>query len=342
MKPFVQVENVSKNFYKKSEVFAALSNISFNVEKGEIFGIMGQSGAGKSTLLKCLSSLEKPTSGQIKIAGEELTTLQGQRLRLFRKRMGMIFQHFNLLSSRTVGENIAFPLQLNEGKAEEVQKKVDDLLFLVGLSHKKDAYPSLLSGGEKQRVGIARALALAPEVLFCDEATSALDPNMTKEILHLLKDLNQTLGLTIILITHQMEVIKQICNKVAVIDKGEIVEMGTVSDIFSEPKHPTTKHFLQNSVHELPSTLFKNAGPNKQFLRLYFKGESAKEPIITQLIRSYEVSVNILLGWLDSLQDTTIGSLTVEISGDEVNRKQALSFLQKSGVRYEVLTHDIR
>lgn len=337
MPPFVHVERVSKNFYKKSEVFTALNNISFDVEKGEIFGIMGQSGAGKSTLLRCLSTLEEPSSGRIWIGSDEITTLKKRPLRIFRKRVGMIFQHFNLLSSRTVAENIAFPLELAAVSPAEMQKRVENLLYLVGLSHKKDSYPERLSGGEKQRVGIARALALQPEVLFCDEATSALDPKMTQEILQLLKELNRSLGLTIILITHQMEVIKQVCHKVAVIDKGEIVEIGKVSDVFSQPKHPTTKHFLQNSIHELPVEIFKKNGQNKHFLRLYFRGDSAKEPIITQLIRSFDISVNILLGWIDALQDTTIGTLTVEISGTEDNRKKALQFLQESGVRYEVL-----
>jgi len=337
MQPFVHIEKLSKNFYKKTEVFSALKDINFDVAKGEIFGIMGQSGAGKSTLLRCLSSLEKPSSGKIWIGSDEITSLKDHPLRLFRKRVGMIFQHFNLLASRTVYENIAFPLQLSDVPPEEIKKRVDELLYLVGLSHKKDSYPSRLSGGEKQRVGIARALALHPEVLFCDEATSALDPKMTKEILQLLKELNQTLGLTIILITHQMEVIKQICHKVAVIDKGEIVEIGPVSDVFSQPIHPTTKHFLQNSIHELPAEIFKKHGNDKHFLRLYFRGTSAKEPIITQLIKKFDISVNILFGWIDALPDTTIGTLTVELDGTEENRKKALVFLEESGVRYEVI-----
>lgn len=341
MKPFVEASHLSKNFYKKNELFSALSDISFSVQRGEVFGIMGQSGAGKSTLLRCLASLDRPSSGTIHIGAQEISSLSGNAIRLYRKKVGMIFQHFNLLSSKTVAENIALPMQLEGRSKEEIEKKVDDLLFLVGLTHRKEAFPSRLSGGEKQRVGIARALSLSPEILFCDEATSALDPKMTKEILQLLKELNKKLNLTIILITHQMEVIKMICHTVAVIDKGQIVEMGAVSEVFSNPKHPTTKHFLQNAIHELPEDVLKKMPSNKHILRLYFKGESAKEPIITQLIKNCDVSINILLGWIDALQDTTIGTLTIEISGHETNRNKALSLLQEYGIRYEVLSYEV-
>jgi D-methionine transport system ATP-binding protein len=342
MQPFVLVQNVSKNFYKKSKQFTALSNICFDVHKGEIFGIMGQSGAGKSTLLRCLATLDIPSSGKIAIGNHEINSLDAHALRRFRKKIGMIFQHFNLLQSKTVFDNIALPMALEGIDKDTIQKKVTDLLHLVGLTHKKDAYPSLLSGGEKQRVGIARALTLDPEILFCDEATSALDPKMTKEILQILSDLNKKLNLTIILITHQMEVIKKICHRAAVLDKGEVVEIASVSTLFSHPEHVVTKYFLQNSIHELPQEMLKQNNKNKLFLRLYFKGDSAKQPIITQLIKGFDVTVNILLGWIDSLQDTVVGTLTVELDGTEENKQKAISFLQNNNVRYEVLTHELR
>ena len=342
MQPFLIAEQVSKYFYKNKEIYTSLHQVSFEVNKGEIFGIIGQSGAGKSTLMRCLATLDSPSAGKIYIAGQELGALKKQALRSFRKKVGMIFQHFNLLSSRTVEGNVAFPMELSGMTPDAIRSKVEDLLHLVGLYHKKDSYPSQLSGGEKQRVGIARALALEPEILFCDEATSALDSRMTKEILSLLKELNQRLGLTIILITHQIEVIKQICHKVAVLEHGEIVDMGSVSDLFTQPKHPITKQLLQNSPHEIPTDILKKAGHNALFIRLTFRGETAKTPIITQMIRNFDISVNILLGWIDTLQDTTIGSLTVELSGLKKNRDGALAFLEENGIQFEVLDHDIR
>lgn len=334
MNAFITVNSLTKVYPPHPP---ALKNISLSIDKGTIFGIMGQSGAGKSTLLRCLSTLEKPTAGSLVINNQDITSFNKSDLRQFRRSIGMIFQHFHLLSGRTVADNIAFPMEIAGLAQEERIKRVEELLHLVRLIHKKDAYPSTLSGGEKQRVGIARALAMRPEILFCDEATSALDPKTTKEILHLLKELNQKLGLTIVLITHQMEVIKQICHQVAVLDKGELIEQGAVSDVFSEPKHTMTKTFLQNSIHELPLDLLKKGGGDALLLRLYFKGSAAKQPIITNLIRTFDVTVNILLGWLDAVQDTTIGVLTIELIGSEANRKHALTYLSTNHVRYEVI-----
>lgn len=342
MQPFIRVCDVYKNFSKNGALFYGLKEVSLQIDKGEIFGIIGQSGAGKSTLLRCMSSLEKPTSGKIWFGEEEITSFNTAALRSFRKKIGMIFQHFHLLSSRTVAQNIALPMELASIDKEEIEKKVDELLFLVGLTEKKDAYPAVLSGGEKQRVGIARALALGPQVLFCDEATSALDPKMTKEILELLKELNKKLSLTIVLITHQMEVIKQICHKVAVIDKGQIVEMANVSTLFSEPKHPITKHMLLSGTHLLPDEVIKKGGPDKDFLRLYFKGSSAKEPIISKMLKSCDVSVNILLGWIDAVEDTTVGTLTVEVAGSAESRRRALQFLKDNDIRFEVLNNELK
>jgi D-methionine transport system ATP-binding protein len=341
MQPIIRVLNVSRSFSKNGETFYGLKEVSFEVKKGEIFGIIGQSGAGKSTLLRCMSSLEKPSSGKIWFEDLELSSLTKHQVRSLRKKIGMIFQHFHLLSSRTVAQNIALPMELASMKEELIEKKVDELLFLVGLTEKKHAYPANLSGGEKQRVGIARALALDPEVLFCDEATSALDPKMTKEILHLLKELSKKLSLTIVLITHQMEVIKQICNKVAVIDKGQIVEMEHVATLFSEPKHPITKHLLLSGAHQLPEEILKKGAESKDFLRLYFKGSSAKEPIISRMLRLCDVTVNILLGWIDSVEDTSVGTLTVEIAGTAESRRRALVFLKENDVRFEVLNNEL-
>jgi D-methionine transport system ATP-binding protein len=245
MTPIIQVRALSKRYVHGRKTIHALDTLSLNVEKGEIYGIIGLSGAGKSTLIRCLSRLIIPSSGEVLFHGQDIAHMGKRALRTFRKKVGMIFQHFNLLSARTVAGNISYPLEIAHIPKEEREKRVDELLELVGLEEKREAYPSQLSGGEKQRVGIARALANHPEVLLCDEATSALDPKTTREILHLLKTINRDLGVTIVLITHQMGVIKQICTKVAVIEKGCIVEEGVVSEVFAHPKHPITTHFIQ-------------------------------------------------------------------------------------------------
>lgn len=335
MTSYISVKHLSKKFSQKGKPVVAIEDISFELEQGEVFGIIGQSGAGKSTLLRCLSSLEKPTSGEISIAGQDICSLEKVQLRAFRTSIGMIFQHFNLLSSRSVFANVELPLEMHHVPVAERQKRVDELLQIVGLTSKRDSYPSCLSGGEKQRVGIARALANNPKVLFCDEATSALDPKTTKEILSLLKRLNKDLGITILLITHEMDVVKQICHKVIVLDKGSIIERGSVAEIFSSPVHPLTKDFIQRSAHEIPLPFFKEK--NAKLLKLYFKGSAAQEPIITSLIKKYAIEVNILAGWIDTVQNTTIGSLTVEIRGSEDNQVHALFFLKEHGIAFEEL-----
>ncbi len=327
--PLIEVKHLSKRFGKTW----ALSDIDLAIEPGAIFGIIGLSGAGKSTLIRCLSSLEKPTSGQIWIRGQEIGKMQGKALRELRHRLGMIFQHFNLLTSRTAFGNIAYPLEITG--ALHLEKRVLELLDLVGLAHKKDSYPSQLSGGEKQRIGIARALAGHPDVLFCDEATSSLDPKTTREILALLKQLNQKLGLTIVLITHEMEVIKQICHQVAVLEQGKIVERGPVSQVFTDPQHATTKQFLQNTTHEIPAHFFKERSPQRRLLRLCFKGSGADQPLISQMIKRFDVDANILLGWIDSLQTVTVGNLIIELMGKRENMEQALHFLKEHRVHYE-------
>lgn len=336
----IVVQNISKCFTHAGKMMRALDDVSLSVEKGDVFGIIGLSGAGKSTLIRALAGLVTPTSGTIVFDGDDLARMDKYDLRAFRKKIGMIFQHFNLLSSRTVAGNIAYPLELAGVSDEDQDRRIDELLDLVGLKEKKESYPSQLSGGEKQRVAIARALATSPEVMFCDEATSALDPVTTKEILALLKKINKTLGVTIVLITHEMDVIKQICNKVAVIEKGKIVEQGFVFQVFADPQHAITKSFLQNTSHELPAHLLKNPSENRKLLRLTFKGKSANEPVISEIIRQFHVDVNILQGWIDNLQDTLVGTLILEIIGDPQNIAKALSYLEQKSAHYEVFEHE--
>ena len=335
MSPIIEIEKVSKQF----KAHTALNAVNLVINSGDIYGIIGLSGAGKSTLIRLLAGLEKPTSGTIHIEGENISELDRKSLRSFRKNIGMIFQHFNLLSSRTVKENIAYPLEILGMEKTAQDARIDELLRLVNLTAKKDAYPSQLSGGEKQRVGIARALATKPKILLCDEATSALDPKTTKEILELLKSIHKQGCLTIVLITHEMEVIKRLCNKVAVLDRGTIVEKGFVAEIFADPKQLITKEFLNSTTHELPEEFFKLLSPNRKLLQLIFKGKEAKEPIISHMMKNHHVEVNILQGWIDNLQTVTIGTLIIELIGDQNNIQSALFYLKERGVHYEVLEH---
>ncbi|NGX45440.1 MAG: Methionine import ATP-binding protein MetN [Chlamydiae bacterium] len=327
----LQVKSISKSY----KGHPALRSVSLSVEKGDIFGIVGLSGAGKSTLIRTLATLVRPTSGEVVFHGENIVAFRSEQLRQYRKKMGMIFQHFNLLNSRSVGANVAYPLEIANMSKAEMEKRVVELLGLVGLEDKREAFPLALSGGQKQRVGIARALATSPELLLCDEATSALDPKTTKEILALLKKVNQELGVTIVLISHEMEVIKEICNKVAVLDKGEIVEQGLVSEIFAEPKHPMTKHFIRNVSHEIPTEFYSRISPKCKLLILRFKGDTAGEAIITQVIKQFDVEINILRGWIDQLQTAIIGTLIVEVSGGEKAISEALHYFEEKKVKVE-------
>ncbi len=329
-----------KNISKKYKDHFALCDVSLAVEKNDVYGIIGMSGAGKSTLIRCLARLITPDAGQILFHDKDIAHLEGAPLRDFRKKIGMIFQHFNLLTSCTVADNIGYPLEISNIPALEKEKRIDELLALVGLTAKKHAYPSQLSGGEKQRVGIARALANQPDVILCDEATSALDPKTTREILSLLRNINTTLGVTIILITHEMDVIKQICNKVAVLEKGQIVEEGSVSQVFSDPRHSITKNFVQNVTHDIPAEFFEASSPNRKLLRLKFTGATTKEPIISSLVRKFNVDANILLGWIDRLQNNTIGTLIIELKGPPEGIEQALPYLEENSVHYEVIENE--
>lgn len=326
----IKVENLSKRFQGAH----ALKGINLVVQKGEIFGIIGMSGAGKSTLIRCLACLEKPTEGEIFLEDEKISALSAGQLRQARKNMGMIFQHFNLFASRTALENCVYPLEILRVPAHERMEKGKELLDLVGLKGKEGCYPLQLSGGERQRVAIARAIAGKPAVLLCDEATSSLDPRSTHAILDLLAQLNQKLGLTIVLITHEMEVIKQICSRLAVLEHGEIVEQGSTADLFATPRHPTTKRFLQSVTHSIPEHMLPRK-EGQELLRLTFTGKSAKEPIISRLIREHGVEVNILFGGIDVLKMDTIGNLVVALAGELRERERARQFLENAGVHWE-------
>lgn len=325
----IVIKDLCKDFNAQDQTVSAVSNVSLNVDKGDIFGIIGLSGAGKSTLVRCINRLEEPSSGHIYIDGEEITGASEDKLREMRKKTGMIFQHFHLLNMRTVEENIAFPLEISDISNKE--ERITELLKLVELEDKRHSYPSQLSGGQKQRVGIARALANNPSVLLCDEATSALDPKTTQSILQLLKKINKELGLTIIMITHQMEVIKEICNKVAVMDKGSVIEQGTLTDIFANSKHPITSQFVSSVPHDLPKFLLTQ-NPDNVLTRISYQSERVGKPLLSKAIRKFDIDANILLGGIDNLDKNIIGNLIVEFSGDVDKIQAAINYLEENKV----------
>ena len=337
----IELKNVYKTYDNKTN---ALNDINIKINEGEIFGIIGQSGAGKSTLIRCINMLETPTSGEVIINGKDITKLSEKELRNERKKIGMIFQHFNLLSNRTVYKNIAFPLELSNTPKEEQENRINSMLELVGLTNHKNKYPSQLSGGQKQRVGIARALITQPSILLSDEATSALDPETVKSILDLLKEINKKLGITIILITHQMEVIKKIANHVAVIENGKIIEEGSVINLFSDPKTETLKKFIGSTSLNLPedSEFYsmiktKHAAGDKMVLSLSFKGAVTNEPIIEHLIRFYNLNVSILYANIDYIQETPFGTLIILLDGAENNVENSFKYLKTLPIESEVL-----
>ena len=336
----IKLENITKTYDGKAQVHA-LKGVNLTIEDGEIFGIIGKSGAGKSTLVRCINMLERPTSGNVIIDETNMTDAQ---LRAERKHIGMIFQHFNLLSSRTVFDNIAFPLELIGASKEAIQKKVADLLELVGLTDRQFNYPAQLSGGQKQRVGIARALASDPNILLCDEATSALDPQTTKSILELLKDINQRLGITIVIITHEMAVIKEICNRVAVIEGGVIKEAGRVVDVFTNPQSQTMKDFVKSVINmELPAGIAKmgitdQPAPGYDMLvRLRFKGAATNEPVVASVVQRFHTYVSVLYGNIDYIQDEPFGYLIVVIMGSMEQQAKAFEYIKELPIGSEVL-----
>ncbi|MFC2337463.1 MAG: methionine ABC transporter ATP-binding protein [Negativicutes bacterium] len=340
----IELSHIEKTYNGPDGPVPALKGIDLTVENGEIYGIIGLSGAGKSTLIRCINLLERPTKGQVVVDGKDLTVMNAQELRAARQNIGMIFQHFNLLTSATVYDNIAFPLRLADTPEEKIRAKVEPLLTLVGLSDKAHQYPSQLSGGQKQRVGIARALANDPKVLLSDEATSALDPQTTKAILELMRDINQKLGITIVIITHEMQVIKDICDKVAVIEDGVITERGPVLDVFTNPQRPLTKEFISAVMsNELPAALqgkpiAKDPVSGAPLLVwLTFIGDSADEPVIAALIRRFPIDVSILYGNIDHIKDTPYGRLLIGLSGAQDSIDEALTYLSQRDLRIEVI-----
>ncbi|TDL32483.1 methionine ABC transporter ATP-binding protein [Jeotgalibacillus sp. S-D1] len=340
----ITISNAKKLFKTKNGSLTAVDDVSLTIKEGEIFGVIGYSGAGKSTLIRMLNGLELPTSGTVDVNGKVISGISSGELRKARQKISMIFQHFNLLWSRTVRENISFPLEIAGVRKNTREKKVEELIKLVGLDGRGDAYPSQLSGGQKQRVGIARALANDPEVLLCDEATSALDPQTTDSILELLVDINKRLGLTIVLITHEMHVIRKICHRVAVMEEGRVVELGNVLDIFKQPKEPITKRFVQQVTEpeETKETIehLLNDYEDGLVVKLAFVGESAEQPLITTLIRSFNINVNILQGKISHTQNGAYGTLFLHLRGDVPEVKQAVEYLEKASVGVEVITND--
>lgn len=341
----IKINNLTKIYKTSSKDVLALDNVSLSVNKGEIFGIIGLSGAGKSTLIRCINMLEKPTQGSILVDGQEITSLDKNALRMARQKIAMIFQHFNLLSSRNVIGNIMFPLEIAGVPYREASQRAYELLELVGLSDKAKVYPQQLSGGQKQRVGIARALANNPKLLLSDEATSALDPETTRSILKLLKDINQQLGLTILLITHDMNVIKLVCDRVAVMDEAAIVEVNDVLQIFSNPGSMISRSFINTVINkEIPEELLQlshqhNSDQISKFICVSFIGSSAGQPLISSMIHKFDISANILYGNIDRLKDIPFGNLTLELIGTKKLIAEAINFLTENGLEVEELEH---
>lgn len=337
----ITLKNVKKIYQTKTNSVTAVNNIDLQINEGEIFGIIGYSGAGKSSLIRLLNGLETPTEGNISVAGHNITSIKGKALRDARKEISMIFQHFNLLWSRTVRENISFPLEIAKVPKPKREERVNELIKLVGLEGREDAYPSQLSGGQKQRVGIARALANNPKVLLCDEATSALDPQTTDSILDLLVDINERLGLTIVLITHEMHVIRKICHRVAVMENGKFVEQGRVLDVFKKPQANITKRFVQQVTEpeETKETVehLLDRYPNGKMVQLSFVGEDAEKPLITRLIRDFKVEVNILQGKISQTQNGSYGTLFIHLDGDANEVTSAIEFIRQQRVEAEVI-----
>jgi D-methionine transport system ATP-binding protein len=316
----------------------ALVDVNLDIEVGEIFGVIGLSGAGKSTFIRCLNRLEVPTSGSVVVDGRDLSGLSREELRAFRRNMGMIFQSFNLLSSRTVAGNVAFSLEVAGKTKAEIKTRVLELLEMVGLADKAKAYPAQLSGGQKQRVGIARALANNPKILLSDEATSSLDPQTTSSILSLIEDLKHRLGLTVILITHEMKVITEICDRVAVMESGHVVELGPVLEVFSKPKHPTTKKFVDavhSSYEKFLDTDFK---PKGKLVRILFMGDITTEPLVYNLVKRFNVEPNILQANLDVIKkNQTTGTLLMDLGGESNDVERALAYMRELDLGFEVL-----
>lgn len=341
----ITFENVTKIYQGKFQNVKALDDVNLHIEKGEIYGVIGFSGAGKSSLIRCANLLERPTSGKVTVNNQDLLRLSPKALREAKRDIGMVFQHFNLLNSKTVFTNIAMPLLLMNTPKDKVEKRVNELLNFVGLSDKADNYPDQLSGGQKQRVGIARSLATQPSVLLCDEATSALDPETTKSILELLKKINREYNITILIITHEMGVIREICDKVAVLDDGKVVEAGSVFDVFSQPKTDIAHNFVSSVMHdEIPESVYQllqTQDDRHQIYRIVFIGESAGAPLLSQIAKNYNVEVNVLFGNITELQGTPFGNLIVKFEGEDKEINRVIMHIHQQKVTVKEVLADV-
>ncbi len=334
----IEFKNISKHYQLKGQTIRALDQINLEIPAGSIFGIIGYSGAGKSTLIRLINLLERPIEGQVIINQKDFTALDARSLRQERANIGMIFQHFNLLQTKTVAANIEMPLKLLGVSKAEREKRLNELLEFIDLKHKKDAFPDELSGGQKQRVGIARALANHPKILLCDEATSALDPQTTKSVLALLKKINKEQNITIVMVTHEMDVIETVCDYVAVMEQGKVIETGSTLKIFSQPQHPTTKNFIQTVLQQqLPVNILKNL-ENQNHNSIYclqFLGKSAQETVVQAVIKKFDISLNILFANMTEINGTVIGQMFIQLLGDPEIIQQAIEFLEQNGVKVE-------
>lgn len=330
----IEVKNLIKEFKLDGAEFKAVDNVSFSVERGQIYGIIGLSGAGKSTLVRCLNRLEEPTSGEIIVDGKNILDLSEKELLEERRQIGMIFQNFNLFMQKTVYQNIAYPLEISNVSKDKIDERVNELLKFIDLEEKKNAYPSELSGGQKQRVAIARSIATNPKILLSDEGTSALDPANTKVILELLKKVVATYKMTIVMITHQMEVAQDICDRIAVMDHGKIVEENETEQLFKNPKTALTRSFIQHLdvAEKIVASEFKGT-----ILRLVYDGENLAEPILSKCLKEYNVYFNIISANVNKLTDGAMGYLTIEITGEDQEVDKAIKYLKNSKVSVEVL-----
>lgn len=338
----IRFEHVSKTFQTKNGPFDALKDVSFEIEKGDIYGVIGYSGAGKSTLIRMVNALETPTSGNVWVEEKDIGTLNQKELRNLRKGIGMIFQQFNLLESKTIYDNVAIALKLNGVSKKDTEKRVTELLDFVELSDKKYSYPGQLSGGQKQRVGIARALANNPSILLCDEATSALDPKTTDSILELLKKINEMLHITIVIITHEMNVIQKICNKVAVMDYGQVVETGSVIQVFSNPQSDIAKRFVGNLIRDvIPEPLvesIRRETRNSRLLRIKLENTDSTEPLLWEINRRFEVETNILYSTINVIQGIVVGIMLVLFIGTDAEIEKAEQYILESKEEYREVT----
>lgn len=338
----IRFEHVSKTFQTKNGPFDALKDVSFEIEKGDIYGVIGYSGAGKSTLIRMVNALETPTSGKVWVEGKDIGTLNQKELRNLRKGIGMIFQQFNLLESKTIYDNVAIALKLNGVPKKDIEKRVTELLEFVELSDKKTSYPGQLSGGQKQRVGIARALANNPSILLCDEATSALDPKTTDSILELLKKINEMLHITIVIITHEMNVIQKICNKVAVMDYGQVVETGSVIQVFSDPQSDIARRFVGNLIRDvIPEPLvesIRRETRNSRLLRIKLENTDSTEPLLWEINRRFEVETNILYSTINVIQGIVVGIMLVLFIGTDEEIEKAEQYILESKEEYREVT----